>query len=330
MSIRRRPGFTLIELLVVIAIIAVLVAILLPAVQQAREAARKTQCGSNMKNLGIALHNYHEAHGCFPYAHATNGRCGAGYVVTNHTGFLGLLPYIDQGALFNKFDSLQASGNINSAGGYLAGGGATATTNGLIGATRMGVLLCPSDNGPQFFGGFNGSYGCVASQIAYRTSYNFSTSPGAANLTCTMWSAETASVRALFGLNSDSRLRDITDGSSNTVALSETTLDVDDGETASWACAQHVGGGITLGNSSSPSPPNGYINNFTCCTWRSPANAQTQINRLGEWGSPGSTHTGGLYFLMADGSVQFASENLDSVVRTRIGMIADGLKVEFF
>src|SRR5689334_2256898 len=151
-------AFTLIELLVVIAIIAVLVAILLPAVQQAREAARKAQCQNNLKQIGIALHSYHETYFLFPYGLSVHGRCGAGYSVTNHTGWICLLPYIDQGNLFNKFDPTQATGNWNAAGGTLAGGGATATGNGILSSTRLANLLCPSDAGQQMLpNGFDGT-----------------------------------------------------------------------------------------------------------------------------------------------------------------------------
>ena len=106
--IRRRSGFTLIELLVVIAIIGVLIALLLPAVQQAREAARRTQCVSNLKQLGLAFHNYNDTFRCFPYS-GSHYRCdvtfglGGGF---SQFGFM--LPFLEQGLLF---DALNHTGN---------------------------------------------------------------------------------------------------------------------------------------------------------------------------------------------------------------------------
>ena len=320
-----RRGFTLIELLVVIAIIAVLVAILLPAVPQAREAARKSQCQNNLKQLGIALHSYHETYFVFPYAISTNGRCGSTMIATNHTGLISLLPYIDQGGLYNKFDASQASGNLSGGGAALAGGGATASGNGVITTTRIPAYLCPSDDGKQFYPGFDGTYGCVASLPSYKTNYHFSTDYDSSYGGCTLWSGLAQASRSAFGVASASSLRDIKDGSSNTVAMSETTLEVHDGYTPSWACVQHVGGGINFAN-----PPNGTMNNWYCCTWQTPANANFRPGRLGEWGSPGSLHTGGLNVLLADGAVRFVSETLDGTTRQRLGYIADGLTLGEF
>src|SRR5689334_25157717 len=97
-----RIAFTLIELLVVIAIIAILIALLLPAVQQAREAARRTQCRNNLKQIGLALHNYHDAFGLFPYSTSMDGNCATttGFTqIKNHRGWPLLLPYLDQAPL---------------------------------------------------------------------------------------------------------------------------------------------------------------------------------------------------------------------------------------
>src|SRR5205823_7320640 len=108
---RRRivRGFTLIELLVVIAIIAVLVALLLPAVQQAREAARRSQCKNNLKQFGLALHNYHEMASRFPAALVGSGRVapttvGVAPVTLNTTGWVMLLPYLDQMPAYNRYN----------------------------------------------------------------------------------------------------------------------------------------------------------------------------------------------------------------------------------
>src|SRR5689334_11131670 len=101
---KKRGGFTLIELLVVIAIIAILIALLLPAVQQAREAARQTQCKNNLKQLGLALHNYHDAFGRFPSSAIWGVRLTTGpdtYGPYHHTWLTALLPYLDQQNLFN-------------------------------------------------------------------------------------------------------------------------------------------------------------------------------------------------------------------------------------
>ncbi|MCA9088516.1 MAG: DUF1559 domain-containing protein [Planctomycetaceae bacterium] len=325
--LRRRPGatgFTLIELLVVIAIIAILVALLLPAVQQAREAARRSQCKNNLKQIGLALHNYHDSMGLFPFSTA-NSSSNAGDtpptpptpsdgIILNATGWTMLLPYMDQAPLYNQFNFSWASGIRNLNGATLPGGtSATTNTNLNLSRTIIDTLICPSDNGPRVYTSANTSYGCGVTNSA-RSSYGFSVNTGNGG---TMWSSYGTTTRAMFGPNSSCRIRDITDGTTNSVAVVETTLDVDDGETQSWACSSHVGQGINLAASRG-------INNFNCCSWRSPPNATTQVGRNGEWGEPGSLHTGGIQVLMGDGSVRFMSENIDSTTRTYLSRISDG------
>jgi prepilin-type N-terminal cleavage/methylation domain-containing protein len=328
-SRRRLRGFTLIELLVVIAIIAILIALLLPAVQQAREAARRSQCKNNLKQIGLALHNYHEALSVMPYSTSNVGQCqGANTLVTNHRGWLYLLPYLDQAPLYNQFNFSQATGNRNPNGAILAGGGALiptmpggTITNALLAQNQIQVLLCPSDNGGKMYGPASTSYGTGGTNTA-RTSYDFVVAQGNG---CTPWLNENMSTRAAFGVGSTSRLTDIKDGSSNTTLVSETTLEVQDGVAPSWACAQHVGLGIQFAT-----PPNLFINNWRCCTWQSPPNTNNRYGALGEWGSPGSLHVGGLHVLMGDGAVRFVSENIASTTRDNLARINDGNPVGEF
>jgi len=131
-SSRRRTAFTLIELLVVIAIIAILVALLLPAVQQAREAARRSSCKNNLKQIGLALHNYHDTYSVLPMGNSSRNGWGISWMPA-------LLPYVEQSALYDKFDF----GLVNS--GY-----STQCNNlGADARTLIPVFLCPSSPLPQ-------------------------------------------------------------------------------------------------------------------------------------------------------------------------------------
>jgi prepilin-type N-terminal cleavage/methylation domain-containing protein/prepilin-type processing-associated H-X9-DG protein len=124
---RRRSGFTLIELLVVIAIIAILVSLLLPAVQQAREAARRTQCKNNLKQLGLAFHNYHDVYRCFPMARPSSS--------PKYGHLVSLLPYLEKGTLSGKFDET-------------APGGFADPANQTIANTQVSIIRCPSSPEP--------------------------------------------------------------------------------------------------------------------------------------------------------------------------------------
>ena len=157
-SLRLRPvrsGFTLVELLVVIAIIGILVGLLLPAVQSAREAARRMQCSNNLKQLGLAMHNYESTHKRYPAA-------GRGYgmptnapikdMIMNSNGLVSLLPYMEQTNIYNKFNHTQAySIHKNPSPGSNTGvlmGDPRTNGNAELAQTDMPIFLCPSDNNP--------------------------------------------------------------------------------------------------------------------------------------------------------------------------------------
>src|SRR5260221_10831944 len=145
---RRNSGFTLIELLVVIAIIAILIALLLPAVQQAREAARRTQCRNNLKQIGLALHNYHDTFTKFPPA-MVRRTWGSGVPTQTHSNgaawSLRIAPYLDQAPLYNIFnfnaEPAWADTSIN------AQLGAPYTNYAVVAGSTVPPYLCPSDPG---------------------------------------------------------------------------------------------------------------------------------------------------------------------------------------
>ena len=148
---RRRTGFTLIELLVVIAIIAVLIALLLPAVQQAREAARRTQCKNNLKQIGLALHNYESTHSTLPSFYSYGAANSGSYSVQAQ-----LLPYMDQASMHNLIDfSLKPQVGC-------CPGDVPASLVSIV-RTRLPVFLCPSDPGPATFSATSGTTGGATS-----------------------------------------------------------------------------------------------------------------------------------------------------------------------
>ena len=154
-----RRGFTLIELLVVIAIIAILIALLLPAVQQAREAARRTQCKNNLKQFGLALHNYHDAFGFFapsgpglPNGHPNDTNPRVGWQVR-------ILPYMDQAPLFNQLDFGNSAATVWA--GALGDNTRQVLADGKEARThQVPYAMCPSDTAPTMFRGWaQASYG---------------------------------------------------------------------------------------------------------------------------------------------------------------------------
>jgi prepilin-type N-terminal cleavage/methylation domain-containing protein/prepilin-type processing-associated H-X9-DG protein len=199
---RQRTGFTLIELLVVIAIIAVLIALLLPAVQAARAAARRAQCVNNLKQIGLAMHNYHDALGCFPMSMGMDSP-GFGYPEpVSYSGLSMLLPFMEQTVVFNS---------LNYSIIRLDPGNNTAM------ATAVSTFVCPSD--PQ-----NGNLppGQAGETYHPNSGNNIQYVSGASD----PWGFNTSlpPFNGVFYPVSNTRIADITDGTSNTAGFSEMGL----------------------------------------------------------------------------------------------------------
>ena len=276
-SSRSRRGFTLIELLVVIAIIAVLIALLLPAVQQAREAARRTQCKNNLKQLGVALHNYHDTSNGLPpgWIGVTSGL--SDIYGMNAWGWCSrVLPQIDQSPLYNQ---INFSSRMDSP--------ANATQR----VTPIAAFRCPSDVAPgtswtiQTTSGMNLVDMAVANYVGVFGISNIDNCVGAPNSPCLGEGA--------FFQNSNVSFRDFTDGLSNTIAVGEHKTRRDNGFnwTSTWAGVAANGADAIvriLGTTDhTPNATANHIDDFS------------------------SYHVGGAHFLMGDGSVRFVSTNID-------------------
>jgi len=313
----RKNGFTLIELLVVIAIIAILIALLLPAVQQAREAARRSDCRNKLKQLGIGLHNYLETHSVFPPSTVAKGLCTTGVAsntTLNGNGLVLLLPFLDQSALYNQLNFSLAFDDYGASSGAPLPGG-NANFNSELVNRKMNIFSCPSDPGPSGIP-FSTSYSLPNGSNEYRTNYDFIVYRLSYN-SCHGWVNRAATQRTMFEDGSKCRPRDVTDGLSNTAMMAETRQACcGNGANANWGGRGYTQIGLSLGAMT----PNRTDRNSSSY----PGGNKDFAPWLGDWMSTGSYHTGGLHVLVGDGAVRFMSENTDRSIRTNLDLIADG------
>ena len=294
---KARRAFTLIELLVVIAIIAILIALLLPAVQQAREAARRTQCKNNLKQIGLALHNYHDVHLTFPSGTSpsrlttNNNRVRANFESWGWSAFI--LPFLDQQPLF---DNLDINGStLNEA---LMRADAAGTLNSSF--ETLSAFMCPSDTtGPRMDTARRSSFaGLAGVSVDWRApTMNYAGSTG--GVCGDVRSPREQNDRPPLGIfynGSKVRIRDITDGTSNTFLVGERE--------------ERCGAGTWIG-ARNPDGSGSQGNDYGLARVRIPVNdpVNTGNDRCTDGFS--SLHTGGAQFLFCDGSVHFISENID-------------------
>ncbi len=292
-SIRRQRGFTLIELLVVIAIIAILIALLLPAVQQAREAARRTQCRNNLKQIGLALHNYHDLYSVFPPGNAVSivGTLSAPHRINlgqaNRAAGYGwatfILPQIDQSNLFNQLDvnNRELTRLMNQA------------ALRPLAQTPIPAFSCPSDIAPLlnskrgFDQAFFGDTDVATSNYVGVHGRDFATGAEVFG-----FGVAQVDPNGVFFPASKVRLRDITDGTSNTFLIGE----------RNWEDAAAVWIGVRnyLGTGDNGLRQNQGLTNIK----------PNLPNGTSSQRGFSSYHEGGTHFLLADGRVQFISDSI--------------------
>ena len=350
----RKRAFTLIELLVVIAIIAVLIALLLPAVQQAREAARRTQCKNNLKQLGLACHNYHDVFGQFPMNWYNGDNQSQGdqnnpnYNNGSWSWVVMALPYMDQGPLYNSIAAYftVANGKVPNTGmnwntplnGSVAPRQlAKSSIPGLVcpsnpqGSVRTGQIIEP-DNG-----GWSAPYNDSAGGLDYvgnlghiwggwHDNANVPDFPAADNRFVRgssgtpwvneRWNNDNPAINGVFMYRGSRKISQITDGTSNTVMLYE--------------CHHWRGGNVKTDGR--------FYEAQDVANWASALGATGSMrnpinNRNPDWNlgsgdirnfGPSSSHVGGIHVGLCDGSVRFVSENIDHSTRYNIANCRDG------
>ncbi len=332
-----QAGFTLVELLVVIAIIGILMALLLPAVQSAREAARRMQCTNNLKQIALALHNYETTNGAFPAA----GRgANQGYntplngEIKGSNGLVSLLPYLEQQAIYDQFRRDEAfsqyTGYTPIPNAALVGDPAL-NGNAKLSETELNVFLCPSDpnakrSAPKTLEGWH--YGPAPGIRSAKTNYDFVTDSYwmFLNYNWKQVNRGTLPSERMFGWESECRIADVLDGLSNTFMLAETTGYHENGAAFAWTFRGHVMCGVdpAFGDSSSYGGINVWHQPWIHPTWQTPPFQPLRGHVRSWWCPAASLHPNGTHFAMGDASVHFVNQTIDFTSLNNLTRMMDG------
>jgi prepilin-type N-terminal cleavage/methylation domain-containing protein/prepilin-type processing-associated H-X9-DG protein len=343
---RQRRGFTLIELLVVIAIIAVLIALLLPAVQAAREAARRTQCVNNLKQIGLALHNYHQINNTFPMGSSLGiETLPYNFLAKQNWSYLAaLLPELEGTGLYNAINFNFGVDTNTSVISYLI--------NQTVINSQVKAFLCPSDpNAGGIYKNSNNYYGCIG------------TTTNLTNAGASATSLSAYPTTGLFGMQVCYGIAQCIDGTSNTIAVSEASV----GNSSQGAKTKDVGlisvtgipatallpdastsyaatlQGLAACNTAWQSGTGGSVDSVRGMVWSQGVMAYTLFNTVATPNSVGwsfcgnsstagfttyseadSYHPGGVNTLMGDGSVRFTKDSVNGVTWCALSSIGGG------
>ncbi|MCL4201732.1 MAG: DUF1559 domain-containing protein [Pirellulaceae bacterium] len=340
MVTRRRFGFTLVELLVVIAIIGILVALLLPAIQAAREAARRSQCGNNLKQIGVSLQNYHDTYKRFPIG-ARNG-------IGNNWGasfYVGLLPFMEQQSLFERWPWAT---NTYPQDGYP--GGNAALRDDTIGVNILRVTLptlrCPSSALPEFNTGNNEVYMPSYAGIMGATDNQGRFTEARVRPCCTCCNSDgstqfgngSISGGGMLLLNESTKMSGCTDGTTNVFIIGEFSgwafsgtaqRHIDRGWPHGWAMGTGRSAKVTGGGASDDMRP------FNLATIRYPIGTRNwDLPGIASNGGPNnpmvSEHPGGVQVAFVDGSVRFLGDSTNLELLKLLATRDDGNVIESY
>jgi prepilin-type N-terminal cleavage/methylation domain-containing protein/prepilin-type processing-associated H-X9-DG protein len=300
----RRAGFTLIELLVVIAIIGILIALLLPAVQKVREAANRMACSNNLKQIALALHNYHDANLNFPPGGVTEGPCcdtpsGAAWTIY-------LLPFLEQDALYQKYDFTKYN---------------EAPENAFVRKSSVKTYVCPSDLDTGVLGKpesgpgndleyMPGSYRGVSGRS---TGLDWFDDPASSRNLPQEWRGILHKTSVRYGIGPEN-VAAITDGMSNTLMVGEYTTRTHRNRRTFWAYTY-----TSYNQSSVTRQSRIFQTDYDRCVNIGGAGDENPCKR--GWGG---FHTGGANFALCDGSVRFLFQNIDIALLSDLATIAGG------